>query len=302
MSQSFWLTTNDNVAIHVKKWTEQDQYPQAIVQLSHGMVEHIDRYQAFAQYLVRNQLFVYGNDHRGHGKTGEKQGLLGYLAEKDGFDKTTEDLHLINRHIKQEFPNVPIFLFGHSMGSFLTRKYIQKYSREIDGVILSGTGYYPSIMTMFGKALASILPPKKKSMLMNTLAFGSNNKHIKGKKTAFDWLTNDENAVQAYLDDPLTGYVPTGRFFFDLMSGLENIHNIRHNQSIRSNLPMLLISGDADPVGNYGTGVWKTASLYQQIGLLDITVFLYEGARHELLHERNKEEVYQTIYQWIVHN
>ena len=237
---------------------------------------------------------------RDSGKTGEKQGQLGYLSDQNGFSKVAEDLYEITKLIKREFPDTPLFLVGHSMGSFLARHYVQNYSQAIDGLVLSGTGFFPTATSLSGKILASILPAKKKSNLMNTLAFGSYNRKIKNKQTGFDWLTRDEEAVRKYIDDPQTGYVPTARFFYDLMDGLGQIHHQAFNQKIRKDLPILFISGNADPVGNYAKGIWTIAKAYDQIGLNNIKVCLFEDGRHELLHELNKDEVYSTIYEWLV--
>ncbi|WP_373893298.1 lysophospholipase [Virgibacillus sp. CBA3643] len=299
MEKEFWLTMKDDVEVYVKKWYSSIEKPKAIVQLSHGMVEHINRYNTFAEYLVAHNIFVYGNDHRGHGKTGDKQGLLGYFAAEDGFAKTAADLRIITEQIKQDHPNTPIFLFGHSMGSFLAREYIQQGSHLINGVILSGTGYYPKITAKTGQQLAAMMPPKEESKFMNTLVFGANNKKIPNKRTSVDWLSKDEEVVEDYMDDPYTAFIPTGRFFYDLTSGLLGIHNQKRNHSIQKDLPMLLISGDADPIGDYGKGIWKTARLYGKAGLEAVMVMLFTDGRHEILHEVNKEEVYAAINNWV---
>src|SRR5690625_3827942 len=181
MEKEFWLSTSDGTDLYVKKWFVPNVKPRAIVQLSHGMVEHIQRYNDFATFLAKNNIFVYGNDHRGHGKTGERQGQLGYLSDQNGFSKVAEDLYKITKLIKKEFPDTPLFLFGHSMGSFLARHYVQNHSQAIDRLVLSSTGFFPTATSLSGKILASILPAKKKSKLMNTLAFGSYNRKIKNK-------------------------------------------------------------------------------------------------------------------------
>lgn len=288
----------DGVEVYLKKWYRPGK-PKAIVQLSHGMVEHIDRYEEFAEFLVERDIFVYGHDHRGHGNTGERQGLLGYFAEADGFTKTVNDLHEITTILKQEYPDIPLLLFGHSMGSFIARVYLQKYAADIDGVILSGTGHFPTATSKVGKSMAAVLPQGEASEFMNRIAFGNYNKRIKNKQTPFDWLTRDPIAVKKYMDDPYTGFIPTARFFYDLMSGLLTMNDHKLNRAIRKGLPMLLISGDADPVGNYGKGIWKTAEQYRQIGLNRIVVMLFTDGRHELLNEVNKEEIFFAIYNWL---
>ncbi|GGB35965.1 alpha/beta hydrolase [Lentibacillus populi] len=302
MEREYWLPMNDGTEVYLKKWYEENRKPKAIIQFAHGMVEHINRYKDFAKFLVAQDIFVYGNDHRGHGKTGDKQGMLGYLADESGFSKTAEDLYTITKHIKQELPGTPIFLLGHSMGSFLARTYIQTHSNEIAGVILAGTGFYPPLTSYTGRKIASLLPPKKPSKVMNFIAFGTFNKRIRPKETAFDWLTSDAKIVQTYMDDPYCGYIPTAQFFVDLMTGLSTIHDQKGNQMIRNDLPMLLISGDADPVGSYGKGIWKTANMYAKADLENIKVTLFKDGRHEILNESNKAEVYQHVVEWISRN
>lgn len=299
MEKEFWLSMHDDVDVYVKKWFTENTPPVAIIQLAHGMAEHINRYDNFANFLLERDIFVYGNDHRGHGKTGEKQGLLGYFADKDGFTKTAYDLTMITNIIKEDYPDVPIILFGHSMGSFLAREYIQSHSSEIAGVILCGTGYHTTIASLTAKTIAKTLPAKEKSELLNSLAFKTYNQKIPNNRTSFDWLSRDDQAVQKYIDDPFCGYVPTARFFHDLMDGLAQIHHVNKNQHIRKDLPMFIVSGAADPVGHYGNGVFKVANHYDKSGLTHIKTMLFEGARHELLNEINKEEIYHALYDWV---
>lgn len=302
MKSTFWIDSVDGVEIYVEKWFEPGKEPQAIVQIAHGMVEHFQRYHGFAQYLLKHDIFVYGNDHRGHGKTGQKQGLMGYLSDQDGFDKTTNDLVTITKKIQEEYPGTPIFLLGHSMGSFLARNYIQLHSNNIQGVILSGTGYYPKATSSLGKWIAAKLNPTEKSPFMNKLAFGTFNRKVKDPKTPFDWISRDDQIVKAYMQDRYAGYIPTARFFYDLMTGINYIHSPKRNDKIRKDLPILFISGEDDPVGNYGKGIWKTASMYERLGIENITTVLFDGARHEVLNEINKQEVYDRILPWLLHN
>lgn len=303
MEEEFWLPMNDATPVYVKRWFDANRRPKAIIQLAHGMAEHINRYDEFASFLVQNGFDVYGNDHRGHGKTGEKQGLMGFLAEQDGFFKTTNDLYTITRHIiEHTYQNTPIILFGHSMGSFLTRHYIQLYSEKISGVILSGTGYTPHPLVPAAKTFAGLLPKKEQSPIMNNLIFGGFNKHVTGKGTSFDWLSRDKRAVETYIADTYCGFVPTGGFFHDLMTGLEYIQSHKMNKQIRSDIPVLIMSGDADPVGPYEKGIWKTAGLLEKAGVQEMKIQLYSGARHELLHETNKKNVFHDVLRWINEN
>ena len=302
MEKEYWLSMNDLTPIYVKTWFNSNRRPKAIIQLSHGMTEHINRYQDFATVLVENGFDVYGNDHRGHGKTGDRHGLMGFFSEQDGFSKTTDDLHVITRHIKQAHPDIPIYILGHSMGSFLVRHYIQMHSRDVDGVILLGTGYTPKLLVSIAKTISKRLPAKDASSFMNQLVFGNFNNRIFRHKTPFDWLSRDNHAVQKYIDDMYCGFIPTGRFFYDLMTGLEYIQSNAANQTIRPDLPIMIMSGDADPVGQHGAGIWKTARIFQGVGVQHVKVQIYHGARHELLHETNKKQVYKDILEWVNEN
>ncbi|MRH42049.1 alpha/beta fold hydrolase [Aquibacillus halophilus] len=297
-----WIETIDKEKIYMQKWTNHSISPKAIIQIAHGMAEHIKRYQEFSDFLIDNKIFVYGNDHRGHGKTGENKGMMGYFAEEQGFEKAVDDLYQITKQIKQEFPNVPVILFGHSMGSFLARRYIQKYN-VLDGVILSGTGYNPSIVTTFGKKIAKREVRKKgnstPSLLLNRLAFGAFNKKFPNTETKFDWLSRDKEQVKLYIDDPHSGFVPSASFFYDLFDGLQMIIDDQLIEQISKDLPILFISGDKDPVGNQTTGVKKVIAQYSKHGIDNMESIFYKDGRHEMLNETNREEVFQDILNWI---
>jgi len=296
-----WFKMDDEVEIYVKKWIDADVEPVAILQLAHGMAEYIDRYDEFAEYLVQNGIFVFGNDHRGHGETGEKTGMLGFFAEKNGFDRVVDDLYYLNESIQKKYPHTPVFLMGHSMGSFLVRRYIQKYSSTVHGVILSGTAGSPGIAGKLGKIVAKwegrVKGPKTPSPFLDRLSFGSFNKSIQNPKTDFDWLSRDVNEVEKYMNDPRCGFVCSSGFFYDLFEGLEKIHDPKLNQSIPKELPILFFSGDKDPVG--GKKVLEVIKHYKEMGLLNIEFTLFKDGRHEMLNEINKDEVYQLTGKWI---
>lgn len=300
---SQWFQVEEQVDIYVKKWFNPHQKPIAILQLAHGMAEHIERYEDFAHFLVEHGIHVVGNDHRGHGKTGEKAGALGFFAEADGFDKVVDDLYFINQSIHREYPDIPVFLMGHSMGSFLVRRYIQKYSDSIKGIILSGTAGSPGIAGKLGKRLAKWeirrRGAKAPSPVLDKLSFGSFNKGISNHKTSFDWLTRDSKKVENYINDPLCGFVCSSGFFVDLFTGLEKIHDNRLIQTIPKHLPILIFSGKEDPVGGNGKGVLKVIQQYKQNGLTNIHSILFKEGRHEMLNEINQEEVYQEVYHWL---
>ncbi|OAK73542.1 alpha/beta hydrolase [Lederbergia galactosidilytica] len=299
-----WVTMDDGVEVFMKKWINPAITPKAILQISHGMAEHIERYSHFAQYLVSKGIFVYGNDHRGHGYTGKRMGQFGYFADHDGFERAVVDLYLINQTIQQEFSHVPHFMFGHSMGSFLARRYMQKYPHTIKGAIISGTAGNPGIAGKIGKKLASREIRKRggtaPSPFLNRLTFGSYNKKIPHPQTEFDWLTRDTSKVKEYIEDPFCGFICSNGFFYDLFVGLEKIHDDQQIRKVPSGFPVLLISGENDPVGGKNlTGVYKVVKQWEDNGLKNIKTAFFEQSRHELLNEMNQLEVYQFIYDWI---
>lgn len=199
--------------------------------------------------------------------------------------------------MEKAFPHLPYYFLGHSMGSFLMRNFIQHYSNEMDGLILTGTGHYSRLLATAGKTAASLLPSRKPSPLMNQLVLGNSMKQDKHYK--HEWLTREKAYADAYEADSYTGFIPTARFFYDLLEGIYQTRKQSLNQNIRKNLPLLLISGDEDPIGQYGKGVWKTASLFQKNGLENIVVQVYEGGKHELLNDTCREEVYAFIGDWL---
>ncbi|WP_077617064.1 alpha/beta hydrolase [Bacillus sinesaloumensis] len=300
----FTFVADDGTEIYCKKWVEESYLtPKGIVQISHGMAEHIGRYDVFAKALIKEGYVVYGNDHRGHGQTGINANLMGYFAEENGFNLVVKDMYQLTEVIKNLHPNLPIFLFGHSMGSFLTRRYIQTYGAELAGVILSGTGGDPGLIGKVGIGIARLEMKRKgkktQSHLMNKLTFGRYNKAFKAARTEYDWLTRDEKEVDKYIQDPLCGGVFSAGFFYDLVSGVAIVNDQHANKKIEPELPMYFIAGDRDPVGNFSKGVLQAAEMYRKIGIKDVTVQLYENSRHEIINELNKEEVFKDIIHWL---
>ncbi|HBG10086.1 MAG: lysophospholipase [Limnochordia bacterium] len=299
--QTLFLKVDDGSEIFVRKWNEVQQ-PQGMVQIAHGMAEHSGRYHEFAKFLNAQGFLVAASDHRGHGKTGEKAGIRGYFAPENGFDRVVDDLHFLSQQLKAEHPELPLFLFGHSMGSFLTRRYLQRYCGTAAGAILMGSGGDPGFAAKLGKLVARWQmrrDPTQPSPLLDTLSFGSFNKGIKAPRTKFDWLTRDPREVQKYMDDPFCGMVCSSGFFFDLLTGLQLIHDPQEIERIPKNIPLLVLSGEADPVGKYGRGVRQFVGQLKNHNINDIELKLYPEARHELLNELNKTEVMQDVAVWL---
>ncbi|MFC0558485.1 alpha/beta hydrolase [Halalkalibacter alkalisediminis] len=303
MEKKMWIPMSDNHEIFVYRWSDETVAPRAIIQIAHGMAEHGARYQTFAEQLVVNGIMVYANDHRGHGRTGEKSGLLGHFNDENGFDRAVTDLKEINEFIHHQHQEVPVFLLGHSMGSFLVRRFIQKYQGVVEGAIISGTGGDPGIAGKLAKNVVKSqirkLGKQKESPLLNKLVFGHYNKKIKSPKTEYDWLSRDKTAVQKYIDDPLCGFIPTAGFFEDLFEGLELIHQDEEVKKIEKDLPFFFFSGDQDPLGKKTKAVLNVIHQYKKQGIRNIQYKFYKKGRHEMLNEVNRDDVTLDIIKWV---
>ncbi|WP_249365717.1 alpha/beta hydrolase [Cytobacillus citreus] len=274
-----------------------------IVQIVHGMAEHILRYEDFARYLVKRGYLVYGHDHRGHGQTEKKQEDAGYFTDSEGFEQVVHDVKQLTDLIQTDHPSAPIILFGHSMGSFIARRYVQLFGNQLAGAIFCATGGDPGLVGKVGKFIAERECRKKgrrtASPKLDQLSFGNFNKQFKPTRTSFDWLSRDEKQVDLYIADPACGNIFTAGFFVDLLTGLLTIHRQEEINKIPKSLPLLLIAGDKDPVGKNGKGVVQVYQQYERTAIEDISIKLYEGARHEILNETNREEVFSDIATWI---
>lgn len=275
--------------------------PRGVVQISHGMAEHIGRYDEFMRYLSCNGFVACGNDHVGHGQTAKSRQDLGYLAPKNGFDYLVTDLHLFTIYMQGKYPGLPTFLLGHSMGSFAARLYIARYGRELTGAVISGTGAGMAVLPAAAavKKLAGGRGGKKPCKTLDKLAFGGYNSAIRKPKTPFDWLSRDAASVAAYITDPYCGFVFSASAFGDLFTGLYRANKKECFESVPKELPILMVSGDQDPVGDYGRGVRKVFENLRAAGVRDVELKLYPGGRHEMLNELNRAQVYEDVLRFL---
>lgn len=302
--RSFAFQANDNKTIHAYQW--ETPFPlKGVVQIFHGMSEHSKRYHDFALKLKDQGFSVFAHDHRGHGQTAGSIENLGHFADEGGWEIAVDDCYQLTTLIRSKISNnVPLFLLGHSMGSFLARRYIQKYNQEdLNGVILMGTGSDQGWLSAFGILLARILTilkgKKAKSPLLNQLTFGKFNQAFHPPRTAFDWLTRNSQVVDQYMADPYCGAPPTNQFFCDLLRGIKDLEKPDLLTQIPRHLPILLLSGGKDPVGDHARGVKLTYQAFQQMGMKDVQMKIYPEARHELLNELNQSEVIEDILSWL---
>ncbi len=303
-SDTFSFKASDGTKIAAYRWLpEAKSNIKAAVQIAHGMAEHAARYDRFAKELVKSGYAVYANDHRGHGKTAGALENVGYFADEKGWDKVVDDMRVLNGIIKKENPKVPIFLFGHSMGSFLSRQYSMLYGSDIKGLILSGTGGDPGLLGKIGLLLAKREAKRKgsktRSPLLDKLSFGAFNKAFKPNRTNFDWLSRDNAEVDKYVADPYCGDVFTAGFFCDMLGGLAFINDSKNIARIPKELPVYLFSGSMDPVGANTKGVLQVFNSLVKAGIRDVTYKFYQDARHETLNETNRDEVFQDVIAWL---
>lgn len=277
--------------------------PRGHIFLVHGMAEHIGRYEWVMKELVQTGYMVTGFNQRGHGQRALDNHQLGDFGDGVTFDRLVDDVLEVMNAFKPENPNLPRILFGHSMGSFVVRRFSQKYGEEIDALICSGTAGKPGITRVGGSLLASILSFKDgahaPSELLDEIGFGGYNKIVSNPETKFDWLSTDRQTVQDYIEDPLSGVVSTNSFFRVLFDGLKKISTISAYRSVPEKLPILMFAGTEDPVGNRGSGIFEAAKLYSDAGTENVTVHLLEGVRHEALQGPSREPALNMMKQWM---
>lgn len=306
MKQEFYFPSKDGLTqIHAIEWLPEGE-PRAVLQIAHGMVEFIDRYDAFATFMASNGFYVVGNDHLGHGKSVTDESQLGYFAKHDGNFCVLGDMRQLREDTMKKYPDVPYFILGHSMGSFLARQFIEKYGDGLAGAIVMGTGYQSASTLDMAIGLTAVFQKAKgghyRSKTINNLALGSYNKKFEPARTKSDWLTKDEAIVDAYEANPLNQFMFTINGYYNMFRGMRYAHRKKNIDKIPKDLPILVISGGDDPVGDFGDGPKKVAESYRSAQIKSVTLKLYPGDRHEILNELDKETVYRDILNWIEGN
>lgn len=280
-----------------------DAEPRAIVQIIHGIAEYIGRYDEFMSFLADNGIIAVGTDHLGHGKSIESEEQTGFFAYDNGWDYVVRDEEVLRLAMHENYPELPIIVFGHSMGSFMTRTLLIRYPDAFNAAIISGTGNQGAALVngglFMGNLVTGLRGAHHYSKFLNTLAFGSYNKIYDNPKTEYDWLSRDEANVQKYIGDPLCGFIPSCSLFRDMMTGVKFITNKKNLTAMNKDMPVYFMSGDMDPVGECGKGVQKAYNNFLEAGMKDVSIKLYPGGRHEMLNEINKDEVYADILAWL---
>ncbi len=300
--QDRYLSSDKNSQIAWYVYSPKSIAPRAVVQISHGMCEYIGRYEAFADFLCEKGYIVAGNDHIGHGESATCEADLGFTALGGGAELMVDDVYTLTEKLKTEYAGLPVVLLGHSMGSFVVRRYLEKYPDVVDAAIISGTGG-PDSPTGFGKMLTKALMTFKgeryRSGFVKNIAFMGYNKHFESENCKDAWISRDREIVARYGKDPYCQFTFTLRGYYDLFDLLGKVSKKTWAQNLKKDLPLLMISGDDDPVGAYGVGVKKIYDRMLAAKMTDVTLKLYAGARHEVLNELNRAEVFADIAAWL---
>lgn len=274
----------------------------AILQIAHGMIEFIDRYEDFAAFLTEKGYLVTGNDHLGHGGSVKSKEDWGYFGE-DGYEHVLKDMYELTKITKESYPDRPYYLLGHSMGSFFARNYLTEYGDQLDGAIIMGTGLEPSYKIRGGLMICSLIALFKgwryRSSFVNDMAFGSYNKKFEPARTRADWLSRNEKLVDWYVNEEKCSFRFTLNGYYQMFRCILNLHNKEALKKIPADLDILFVSGQDDPVGSFGREIEYSIKTLKDVGLKKIKCKLYPEDRHEILNELDKQDVYEDLYKWM---
>ena len=302
--ENIYFESRDGVSkLHAIVWSDETKKPIGILQIIHGMAEYIDRYDDFARFMVEKGYVVVGDDHLGHGDSVGENGTFGYFCKKDPATVLVRDEHRLKKLMEAKYKGVPYYILGHSMGSFIARNYLNRYGSGIQGMIVMGTGNQSKALLSASKVLVGLTGffcgEKHVAKFINKLAFGTYNRAIEDAKTNVDWLTKDETIVDKYIADERCGFTFTVNGFRGLFELIYRLQKPKNFVNIPKQIPVFLVSGEEDPVGDYGEGVIGAKNALVRAGLENVSMKLYPGDRHEILNETDKDIVYQDIYEWL---
>ena len=304
MTEFTFLSTDGKTQLHGMRWEPDGGSVRAVLQICHGVAEHIARYDAFARYLNGLGIAVVGHDHLGHGLSLPEGGTPVYFGESNTWNTVVDDIYVLHQRIRLWYPDVPLCIMGHSMGSFLTRTYLIRYPGTMKAAIIMGTGWQPKAVIAGGmavaKAVGAVVGENGTSDLVTNLAFGAYNKLFAPNRTSCDWLSADEGNVDAYMADPLCGADATVGLFRQMLSGIRFNQKLSNLRQMDPRIPVLFVAGEKDPVGDCGNGVRRTYQEFRRAGVQDCTLKLYPGLRHEILNEKaQQQQIFEDIGQWL---
>lgn len=303
MRREFYYASSDGATkIHGVEWLPDGEIT-AVLQICHGMVEYIERYDEFAAFLNARGYYVVGHDHLGHGKSVNNEDDHGHFPHPGGNRHVIRDIHKLRRHISKKYQNLPYFMMGHSMGSFLLRQYLTSYADGLSGAILMGTGYKSAALLTAGQVLcrgmAAVKGWQYRSQFVNLLGIGGYNRKFEPSSSKKDWVTSDVDQRDAYERDPLCSFTFTIGAYYQMFCGMKTLEKQEIAGHIVPTLPVLFVAGEDDPVGDFGKSVRKVYQRYKKNGMLDVQIKLYPNDRHEILNETDRQQVYEDLCRWL---
>ena len=306
IKEEFYFDSRDGEnRIHAVRYTPDDGNVRGIVQIVHGMAEYVERYENLAEFLTKRGILVTGEDHLGHGKSVSEGGSFGYFCEQDPATVVVRDVHRLKKITEEQYPQVPYIILGHSMGSYMLRKYLCIHPEGVAGAVIMGTGAMPDSTMKFGLFLCRTIALFRgwhyRSRLMQSLSYSKPYKRydLYGKDYANSWLSKNVENVKAYYADPRCTFLFTVNGYKGLMEAVLFDNQMENIKKVPKNLPLFFVSGADDPVGDLGEGVKKVYGMYKDAGVSDITYRLYEDDRHEILNETDRDQVMADIAAWL---
>ncbi|MBO4515639.1 MAG: lysophospholipase [Lachnospiraceae bacterium] len=301
--EEFTIDSRDGIhKLYAVKYLPEGE-PKAIVQIIHGMSEYMGRYEGFAKFLTDRGFLVTGEDHLGHGLSVPEGETYGYFCPMDPATVLVRDVHRLKKTVQGQYPGIPIFILGHSMGSYILRNYVCRYGTGIQGAIVMGTGTRAKVGVTFirclSKCIEMIYGDKHVSPLVERLVMGDYNKRVPNPRTPSDWLSKDEETVNQYRVDPLCGFPFTINGYRCMFEMANRLFDKKNLSRMPKDLPILMVSGDEDPVGAYGKGVEQVRLSMTGVGMENVEMKLYPGDRHEILNELDREQVMEDIAGWL---
>jgi alpha-beta hydrolase superfamily lysophospholipase len=298
----FKVAGSDGLPVHVYGWIPDGEV-KAVLQIAHGMAEHGYRYERLAEFLNKTGYAVYANDHRGHGKSIPQGAVPGHMADENGWEKAVDDLSLINKDLKERHPGLPVFLMGHSMGSFMAQDYLARYGDSVVGAALSATNGPPGTIGKVAQLVSRIEKLRNgnegHSTLLANMSFKAFNKAFAPNRTEFDWLSRDEAEVDKYVDDPMCGFDCSIATWIGLLDALTRIASDKAVSAMNKFKPIFIFAGDADPVGENTRGIKRLLKAYDKHGFENVDHKFYPDGRHELLNDTNRDEVMADLLAWL---
>ena len=303
MKKQDFFISHSGEKLHCIQWLP-DSEPILVLQIVHGMVEYIDRYDEFASYLCERGIAVVGHDHPGHGLTAPDSDSLGYINEKDGSLHLVSCTAAVTDYVKATFPATPNFILGHSMGSFVVRRFITSMSEKVCGAVIVGTGEPPRAALSAGNALATLIGKafgfKHRSKLLTDISFAGYNSRFSKDEGVHAWISSDREIVTKYDNDPFCSYTFTAGGFLALYDTLLFLSKKTDTEKIRRDLPILVAAGNDDPVGEYGKIPRAYFEFCRSLGITDVSLLAYEGQRHEIINEKDRKRVHADIADWLI--